>query len=163
MTKKLTLQANTTLSSNKNKETFAAIDGELVNLGKTNISFSPELISAAAISLKPFDEANVEFSFLTKFVGEQFMGNTDSEVSRLDSYAVSDINLVWQIDDLLVFDNVVVTALVNNIFNKKYASNGYYFTYDDDFSNPGTITTIEGAGFYPQATTNFLLGLNLKF
>ena len=26
-----------------------------------------------------------------------------------------------------------------------------------------TITTIEGAGFYPQATTNFLLGVTLRF
>jgi hypothetical protein len=37
-------------------------------------------------------------------------------------------------------------SLVNNIFNEKYVSNGYYFTFDDDFSNPGTIS-VEGAGF----------------
>ena len=32
-----------------------------------------------------------------------------------------------------------------------------------DFSNPGTITTIEGAGFYPQAGINFLLGATVNF
>ena len=37
------------------------------------------------------------------------------------------------------------------------------FTYDDDFSVLGSITTIEGAGYYPQATTNFLIGVTLKF
>jgi iron complex outermembrane receptor protein len=53
--------------------------------------------------------------------------------------------------------------LINNIFSEKYVSNGYYYTYDDDFSNPGTITTFEGAGYYPQASTNFLIGATFKF
>ena len=41
------------------------------------------------------------------------------------------------------------------IFDKEYVSNGYYYTYDDDWSVPGQLTTIEGAGYYPQATRNF--------
>jgi iron complex outermembrane receptor protein len=52
---------------------------------------------------------------------------------------------------------------VNNIFNVEYESNGYFYTFDDDFSNPGTITTQEGAGFYPQAGINFLIGVTLMF
>jgi iron complex outermembrane receptor protein len=44
-----------------------------------------------------------------------------------------------------------------------YVSNGYFYTFDDDYSVPGTITTIEGAGYYPQAQFNFLAGLTLKF
>ena len=59
--------------------------------------------------------------------------------------------------------SIIFSGLVNNIFNKKYVSNGYYFTYDDTWSVPGEIMTIEGAGYYPQATTNFLLGVTLKF
>jgi iron complex outermembrane receptor protein len=53
--------------------------------------------------------------------------------------------------------------LVNNIFDLEYESNGYFYTYDDDWSSPGNITTIEGAGFFPQAGINFLLGMSLKF
>ena len=44
VTDQFSVQPNFTVSSNKNKETFASIDGNLVNLGKTNISFSPELV-----------------------------------------------------------------------------------------------------------------------
>jgi iron complex outermembrane receptor protein len=62
-----------------------------------------------------------------------------------------------------VAKSVVLTALVNNIFNVEYVANGYFFTFDDDFSNPGTVTTVEGAGFYPQATINFLLGASILF
>ena len=44
-----------------------------------------------------------------------------------------------------------------------YISNGYFYTYEDDFTNPGSIITREGAGYYPQAGINFLLGATLKF
>ncbi|WP_353777438.1 TonB-dependent receptor [Winogradskyella sp. 3972H.M.0a.05] len=161
VTKTLTLQPNMTLSSNKNKETFASIDGVLRNLGKTNISFSPEFIAANAIVFQPVKDLQV--SFLSKYVGEQFMGNTDSDVSKLDSYFVNDLNIIYEIETNSIFKSIILTGLVNNIFNEKYVSNGYYFTFDDDFSNPGTITTVEGAGFYPQATTNFLIGATLTF
>jgi iron complex outermembrane receptor protein len=57
----------------------------------------------------------------------------------------------------------VISGLVNNIFNTEYVSNGYYYTYDDTWSNPGQVKTLDGAGYYPQATRNFLLGLTLKF
>jgi len=56
-----------------------------------------------------------------------------------------------------------LNLLVNNLFNNLFVSNGYFFTYDDDFSTPGTVTTIEGAGYYPQAGTNFLLGATFSF
>ncbi len=157
----ITFQPNVTLSSNKNKETIASIDGELINLGKTNISFSPELVAANALIVQP--KENFQMSFLSKYVGQQFMGNTDSEVSKLESYFINDFNITYEITPKSIFKSIVLSGLVNNIFGVKYISNGYYYTYDDDFSVPGEITTIEGAGFYPQATTNFLLGVTLKF
>ncbi|NND51692.1 MAG: TonB-dependent receptor [Flavobacteriaceae bacterium] len=157
----MSVQPNISISTNKNKETFASIDGQLVNLGKTNISFSPELIVSNAIVYKPINA--LQLSFLSKYVGEQFMGNTDSEVSRLSAYFVNDFSASYEIDTKSIFKSIVFSALVNNVFNESYVSNGYYFTYDDDFSQPGIITTIEGAGYYPQATTNFLIGASLKF
>ncbi len=161
VTPKLTLQPNATISTNRNRETIIPFDGELVNLGATDIAFSPELIAANAIVFQPVE--NFQVSLLSKFVGEQFMSNTEAELSRLDSFFVNDLNLTYTIKPKSIFDSVVFTGLINNIFNEKYVSNGYYFTFDDDFSNPGTITTVEGAGFYPQATTNFLVGLTLNF
>lgn len=155
------INPNLALSSNKNKSTIASIDGSLVNLGKTNISFSPNLVAANALVFQPKD--NFQMSLLSKYVGEQFMGNTDSEASKLDSYFVNDFNITYEIKPKSVFESIIFSGLVNNIFGEKYVSNGYYYTYDDDFSNPGTITTIEGAGYYPQATTNFLIGITLKF
>jgi iron complex outermembrane receptor protein len=155
------IQPNFTVSSNKNKETFFQRDGALENLGKTNISFSPEFIAANALVFQP--KPNIQLSFLSKYVGEQFMGNTDSEASKLESYFVNDFNATYEVKPKSIFKSITLSVLVNNIFGEKYISNGYYYTYDDTWSNPGETTTIEGAGFYPQATTNFLIGATLKF
>ena len=91
------------------------------------------------------------------------MGNIDSEASKLDSYFVQDFNISYAISNIPVIEEIVLNGLVNNIFNTEYVSNGYFFTYDDDFTTPGTITTVEGAGYYPQATINFLVGATVKF
>lgn len=161
LSKMFSIQPNLTLSSNKNVETVTTIDGELRNLGKTNISFAPEVVAANAFVFQPNE--NLQMSLLSKYVGDQYMGNTDSEASKLKSYFVSDFNITYEISMNTVFKSIVLSGLVNNIFNKKYVSNGYYYTYDDDFSVPGEVTTIEGTGYYPQATTNFLIGATLKF
>ena len=161
VTSKLTLQPNLTLSSNKNSKTIVSRDGALVNLGKTDIAFSPEIIAANAIVFQPSE--NLQLSLLSKFVDDQYMSNIESDLSQLDSYFINDFSINYTLETNTIFDSIVFTGLVNNIFNVEYVSNGYFFTFDDDFSNPGIVTTIEGAGFYPQATTNFLLGVTLMF
>ena len=155
------LQPNVTVSQNKNQDFVFQRDGVLENLGTTNIAFSPDLIAANRLVFMPIQ--NFQIGLLSKFVGEQYMGNIDAESSKLDSYFVNDLNASYEIVTKKVFKSIRIDALVNNIFNLEYESNGYFYTYDDDFSNPGTVTTIEGAGFYPQAGINFLLGLTLNF
>ena len=162
VTPKLTLQPNATLSSNKNVETITSLNGNLVNLGKTDIAFSPELIAANAIVYEPIK--NLQVSLLSKYVGDQFMGNTENSESKLDSFFVNDLNIIYTLETKSIFDSVVFTGLVNNIFNEKYVSNGYFGSFDfDDASSPTGISTGFFSGFYPQATTNFLLGVTLNF
>ncbi len=155
------IQPAIAFSANKNIDYKTPFDGELVNLGKTNISFSPEIVASNAFVYQPIN--NLQLSFLSKYVGEQYMSNSDAERSKLAAYFVSDFNLFYEIKPKSIFKSIVISALVNNIFNKKYVSNGFYYTYDDTWSAPNQTTTIEGAGYYPQATTNFLVGVSLKF
>jgi len=155
------LMPNVALSTNKNKDFVASIDGALVGLGNTKISYSPEIVASNMFVYSPRE--NLQIGLLSKFVGEQYMGNIDSENSKLDSFFVNDINLVYELKTVPIFKTIVFNALVNNIFDLKYVSNGYFYTYDDDFSSPGVITTIEGAGYYPQSGINFLAGATLKF
>ncbi|RLJ65527.1 iron complex outermembrane receptor protein [Lacinutrix venerupis] len=161
ITDQFSIQPNVTLSSNKNDETIASIDGALVNLGKTDISFSPDVVASNALVFKPME--NLQLSFLSKYVGEQFMSNTEAELSKLESYFVNDFNVTYEIKTNKTFKSILLSGLVNNIFGEEYISNGFYYTYDDTWSVAGETTTIEGVGYYPQATTNFLVGATLKF
>ena len=91
------------------------------------------------------------------------MSNIDSEKSKLDSYSVSDLNITYNLNPNFGLKDIAVNLLVNNLFDKKYVSNGYFYTYDDDWSDANNIKTIEGAGYYPQAGINFILGVTFDF
>ncbi|WP_324066965.1 MAG: TonB-dependent receptor [Flavobacterium sp.] len=158
---KLILNPNVTLSQNKNQDFYFQRDGVLQNLGNTDIAFSPNIIVGNRLTFLPIKDFQI--SLLSKFVSEQYMGNIDSKQSKLGAYFVNDLNInyEWKINKSI--KSIVISGLVNNIFDLEYESNGYFYTYDDDWSSPGNITTIEGAGFFPQAGINFLLGMSLKF
>jgi iron complex outermembrane recepter protein len=160
LTDKWIVNPNVTYSQNKNRDFVFQRDGVLQNLGNTTIAFSPDWVVGNRITYKPIKD--MQLSFLSKFVSDQYMGNIDSNRSTLEAYFVNDLNVSydWKINKGV--KSIVFSALVNNMFNLKYESNGYFYTYDDDWTTPGSVTTIEGAGFYPQAGINFLAGATLK-
>lgn len=153
----LSTRPNIAVSSNKNKDFFTDRDGNIQDLGDTNIAYSPNVVAGNIFTYAP--KENIKLSFLSKFVGEQYLSNTDTEDSKLDSYFVNDFNVAYEIKFNKIFKSVVLTGLVNNVFNEKYVSNGY--TYLNSWDTPGT--TFEVQGYYPQAGTNFLVGATFNF
>ena len=156
-----TWQPNLTLSRNRNQNFYFQRDGVLTHLGDTHLSFSPAMVAGNNIAFQPSSQWKI--ALLTKHVGEQFMGNIDSETSRLEAYTVSDLNVNYRILTKNLFKEINVSLLLNNFLGTKYVSNGYFYTFDDDYSVPGVVSTVEGAGYYPQARFNFLAGLSLRF
>lgn len=154
-------QPNVALSSNKNINFKFQRDGKIVDLGTTNLSYSPSVIAGNALVYAP--STAFQIGVLSKYVGRQYMGNIDAETSLLEGYFTSDINVVYLFQNLSWAKEVQLSLLLNNIFNATYESNGYFYTYDDDWSVPGQIQTIEGAGFYPQAGIHFLSGIRVLF
>ena len=161
ITEKLFLNPNATISQNKNQDFYFQRDGVLQNLGNTAIAYSPNLIFANRLIFLPIKKFQV--SLLSKFVGAQYMGNIDSENSKLDAYFVNDLNLNYEWNLNKKIKSIIFSGLINNIFDLEYESNGYFYTYDDNWSIPGIINTIEGTGYFPQAGINFILGMSMKF
>ena len=143
LSEKFTLRPNFTLSSNKNVD--LAVDGEFY--GTTKIAYSPEVIAGNVIVYKPMER--LYLSLLQKYVGEQYMNNIELPAAKLADYFVNDFNASYEIKPKTIFQSITITALVNNIFDKKYVSNGAMW---DVYPY-----------YYPQAGTNFLIGLSLKF
>ena len=157
------LQPNAAFSASRNQDFKAFVFGELKNLGDTPLSFSPGIIVGNRFTYTPDD--HFQLALLSKYVGEQYMSNLGSEVSSLDvldGYFTSDLNLVYQTEPNSIFKSIIFTVLFNNIFNAEYVDRGYYYTYDYSGGNGKTVTA-DGAGYYPQATANFLAGVTFKF
>lgn len=156
---KFNIQPNIAISSNKNIDFPAYINGEELVLESTNIAFSPNFVAGSNLVYQPIPK--IQLSLLSKFVGEQYMGNIDSENSKLDSYFVNDFNASFEITPNKIAESIRFNLLVNNIFNVKYISNGYYGTYEYDYN--GQTYYGDYAGYYPQATINFLVGATVRF
>lgn len=157
---KLQWAGNVTLSQNKIEEFVEYID-DFDNGGQateefenTTISFSPSVIAASQITITPIENFNI--SVFSKYVGEQFLDNTESEAGTLEAYFVNDLKLDYTFK-LKGIKSIGVSLLVNNILDEEYESNGY--TYN--FISGGVKDSF--VGLYPQAGTNFLAGLSLKF
>lgn len=147
ITDMLSIAPNFTISQNKNID-FKETDGTTVtNLGHKDISYSSNFIAGNALNFAPVENLNI--TFLSKYVGAQFMSNNEFKDSKLDSYFVNDLNVNYTIETKSILKSIVITGLVNNIFNEEYSSNGYMW---------GTTPY-----YYPQAGTNFLVGATLKF
>lgn len=157
---KFLLKPNFALSTNKNLDFYTQIDGQVTDLGDTNISYSPNFVAGNTFTYLPID--NLQLSLLSKYVSEQYLGNSDVENSKLKSYFVNDFNVQYTIETDSFFKSIVLSGLVNNIFDAEYISNGYYYTYDVG-NDDGSTTTYDGTGYYPQAGINFLVGATITF
>jgi iron complex outermembrane recepter protein len=148
LSKQWTISPNFTLSSNKNVDFISDVNGTLTNLGDTNIAYSPNFIAGNILTFSPMPAFRL--SLLSKYVNEQYMNNVDDASGKLKDYFVNDFNASYEIATKSIFKSIVINALVNNIFNVDYISNGADY----------------GGGYvyyYPQAGINFLAGLTLKF
>lgn len=153
-------QPNLTLSQNKNIDFTFQRDGQLTNLGNTNISFSPNVVAGSNLVFVP--STSFQIGLLSKYVGQQYMGNIDADLSKLSAYFINDLSVQYCLGSTSWAKSIDFSLLVNNLFNDQFESNGYFYFYDDTWSNPNQVTTIEGVGYYPQAGTNFLLGATIQ-
>ncbi|SZD72804.1 Outer membrane cobalamin receptor protein [Candidatus Ornithobacterium hominis] len=150
-----------TISQNKNIDFVENQLGKLVKLGKTDISYSPNLIIGNTLTYSPIE--NLEFALQSKYVGKQFMSNTEAKNSQLDAYFTNDIRMNYELKLSDFAKAIRFNLLINNLFDLKYISNGYYYNYVDDWSTQGQKQLVEGVGYYPQAGINVLGGISLLF
>ncbi|OYU84800.1 MAG: TonB-dependent receptor [Flavobacterium sp. BFFFF2] len=141
---KWTLRPNFTLSRNVILD--SAPQGGLEANQITQIAYSPSVIAANAVTYAPIK--SLQISWMVKHVGAQYLDNFETEAAKLADYTTNDVNIRYEWNPKKWVKSVVVTGLLNNIFDKKYSSNGYMY---------GT------AYYYPQAGINGFVGLTLLF
>ncbi len=156
---KLNIETNFSLSENKNKDFYSTFDGNLKNFGNTDLAYSPNIILNNILNFNP--NKKVLISLRSKYVSEQFFAQTNSPISKLESFFINDINFVHDIDLPNISDDIKFKVLVNNLFDYKYSAYGGYYSYDIQEDNQ--VKTYEGTYYYPQSGINILVGLDVKF
>ena len=172
---KLSLSGNLTISENKLDTLVQYVDNwdtgdqNQVVHENTDLAFSPNLTWAANINYKY--NKNTNFLLNTKYVGNQYIDNTSSEKRMLESYMISNFQIDYHIKSS-IFTKAKISFLVNNLFDIEYVNNAWIYRYISDSSDPreyddyttqGDGNIYDMAGYFPQATRNYLLGLTLGF
>lgn len=176
LTTKLTWAANMTLSENKIVTPFiedvdnwdtGGVD-QLIH-ENTDLAFSPNIIWTSQFNYQ-FDK-NTSIDFISKYVGEQFIDNTSSEDRMLSDYLVNHLRLTYDWKSK-IFKTAKVSLQVNNLFNNEYVNKAWVYRFisdnwdpreSDHYVNADSERGYNMAGYFPQATTNYLLGLTLGF
>ncbi len=123
---------------------------KITNLGTTDISFSPNMISGLNLKVSPIKYLDIVFQ--EKYVGRQYIDNTSTLSRSIDPYFVSNININYEWKQSW-FKTLNFNLSVNNIFNNKYCSNAW--VYRADVSGSEYIED----GYFPQAGINFMFGI----
>lgn len=154
------INVNAALSRNKIKNFTEFVDdydngGQIENkFTNTDISFSPNAVLFGELVYKPCK--GFALAYQSKYVSKQYLDNTQNNSRKLNAYHVGSVRLGYDFKFGGV-KNVNFGLLANNIFNKKYENNGYTYGY---FYGGGVTTE---NFYFPQAGTNFMLSLNVKF
>ncbi|MFZ4582198.1 MAG: TonB-dependent receptor [Paludibacter sp.] len=123
-------------------------------LGKTDIAYSPNVIANSLFSCK-FN--GFTLGLHSNYVGKQYIDNTSDPERSIDAYFVNNLNMGYELT-LRKAKSIQFNLLVNNLFNTQYITNGWtwYSWYFND-------TRKNDLRFFPQAGTNFLASITLKF
>ncbi len=155
----LNASANLTLSRNKIKSFIEYIDDydngkqQLNQHENTDISFSPSIISSSSVNILPFE--NAEISLTGKYVGTQFLDNSQNTNRSLNDYYTADTRFNYTLKNFL-FHEWNFIFQINNILNRKYEPNGYTYPYIYD----GAL--INDNYYYPMAGRNYMMAVNIK-
>lgn len=156
--------ANLTLSRNKIKSftefmddydaNFEWIGQQSASHSNTDIAFSPAVTGNLILNFVPTKA--IELSLMSKYVGRQYLDNTQNDLRSLNAFYTQDARFIWTVPKKY-FGQWNITAQVNNIFDKKYEPNGYTYPYVFD----GAVTADNY--YFPMAGTNFMMGVNVRF
>ena len=175
LTKKLSWAANITLSKNKLDTMTQFIDNwdtggqEEILHQNTDLAFSPNIIWSSKFLYNHND--NVSLGFISKYVGKQYIDNTSSDGRNLDDYLTSNLQLDYNFKSK-IFKTIKMSVLINNIFDNEYISNAWLYRFisegfdpreSDHYITKGVDNRFNMAGYFPQATRNYLFGLTLEF
>jgi len=135
---------------------FDVVRDELITHKSTDIAKSPAVVLSNNLTYRPIDA--LSFSFLSKYISRIYLDNTSEKNRSIAPSFVNNFQAVYSFSAFGI-ERIDLNLMVNNIFNEKYATSGY--TYSMIMESVGQRDYFNF--YYPQAETNAMLGLNIRF
>ena len=151
--KSLKINGNLTISKNKINTFTEYVDIVKNNYTNTDIALSPNFIYSNNFE---YTYKKLQLNLIQKFVSKQYLDNTQNENISLNAYFVHDLKCTYNLK-FSFLKSIQVSTTILNIFNELYEPNGYTYKYIDN----GLVQTINY--YYPNAGTQFFIGLNVGF
>jgi iron complex outermembrane receptor protein len=123
-------------------------------LKNKTISFSPSVIASSAFDYSPLK--NFHLLLNTKYVGKQYIDNTENNNRMLNSYMLNNLLFMYSFTNKL-FKELNLEFAVNNLLDKKYETNAWVYKYNEG----GEQHILDG--YFPQAGINYMFRLEIKF
>lgn len=165
----LKFAGNATLAQNKIKSFIEYKDNwdtwgqETYEHKNTDIAFSPNMIAALSVTWEPLKNLNIhpkhkelELQYQWKYVGQQYLDNTQNDERKIDAYQYSNINIRYTFPTRNGI-KLYAGLSIQNLTNTLYSSNGYTYSYLEQ----GRV--INSNYYFPQAGTYFMARLGIKF
>ncbi len=99
---------------------------------------------------------NFHLNFNTKYIGKQYIDNTENSDRILNAYLVQNLLFSYTIKNKL-FKELTFQLAINNLFDAKYETNAWVYKYIEG----GKLQTQDG--YFPQALINYMLRVDVKF
>ncbi len=167
----LEMNGNLTLSINEIDDYTSYVevwDGEVgqtkaFEYGRTRMMMSPSVVGMLRATFSPWKAVasnSLKTTALTidgKYVGMQFLDNTERTEMAVPAYFVSNLSLAHEFS--LGRGYLGLTGYVNNLFNNLYYAAGWRWEGYTDADD----TLTYGIGVYPQPPINFMLKVSYRF
>lgn len=144
-------------------DTGAVFYQQPVTFTNSQPSLSPQVIINQGIRFSPAPFVSLELN--GRYVGKQYIDNTQTESLSIPAYTVADATLALQLQQWTKVGEQTLSIRVNNFTNSIYspsgAVGGWGNTMVQDANGNRTVTT--PAAFFPAATTNIFVTLMVRF
>ena len=175
----LTIEGNAALSKNRIKDFDEVVEdwdngSQTIHYDNSTLAFSPSAILNGFINLH---YKGWQAVWHTNYVSRQYLDNTENADRSLPCYSVSNASLSYtlkmssraqssssraQSRDLLPKD-IVFGLNFNNIFNRRYAANGWVYSAIYESGGHGNDNRYYQIGFIPMAGFTMMGNVTLRF
>ena len=164
----LTIEGNAALSKNRIKDFDEVVEDwdsetgtRTIHYDNSTLAFSP---SAILNGFANFHYKGVQAVWHTNYVSRQYLDNTENCDRSLPAYSTSNLSVSYTLKPKVkVLKEVVFGVNLNNIFNRRYAANGWVYSAIYESGGHANDNRYYQIGFIPMAGFTMMGNVTVRF